>query len=260
MPTIPDTLELPFDGCSFEAIVQATMFYPAQDDARKRHHLACHFDVSANINIDAIGQDDAITISGRRLRTLYLARCFDDFGSSYEDLLASGYYAAHWLRYRLYAAQTYNALGTNNRWQFYMLDEIVHKIPATWPKGRKFIDTARVGYAPVAHLWLAWYDQYHEGLNLFVTKIPPAPNFRGPRFRQAGVERLLRRSKSYFEAARAADLYRGRDGLPGLDAVWQLPDFVVGDPLPEVATPDLLVPDFDPDDTFGRYEFCRAGN
>lgn len=243
MPLFPERLPQPFHVCSQKAIIEATMHFPLAEDAERRGQLACFLDFHRSVSFDILTADDSC--SGREVYLAYHGRYLDELGTSYDDIFARSFYAAHWLRYRLYASLHFPQLNSTNRWEYYVANDVVHKLPDHWNKGRTRFIEARKEFASVAHLWLAKFDEQGPGLNPFPREgfVPQPPPWPNPNY----FERFLRRANGYFLAAKSAGLYGNRPGQFPLDDVWQLGEMTGTVPVPELDTPDLLVPDFDPE-------------
>lgn len=250
MPLFPERWAHPYDVCSQKAIIEATMHFPMDVDIARRKQLACFYDFHRSVWIE----DDELvedTYSRRHVFLAYNGRDIDELGSSDDQILSRSYYAAHWLRYRLWAHRHHPDQNSNNRWEYYVEEDVIHKLPSHWIKGRtKFVE-ARKEFASVAHLWLARFDWTGPGLTPFHREgVERRPS---PLPRPGHYERFLRRANGYFLAARVAGLYGDRPGQFPLEDVWQLDETNGADPVPELETPDGLVPDFDPEWYRQRY-------
>lgn len=250
MKIIGEGWEEPFDECSLEAKALATMFYPSSQDVEKRQKLAAAYHTE-ELMIGARQADTGSTnLTLNDIALVSHSRAAHELGDDSEKLALQGFYAAHWLRYRLYASQEYPAIGSNNRWEFYVQFDLRHKLPERAGRNRNWCNDARAHNTPVAHLWAAWFDR-RPGLRYYR---PPSVN----RGLGSGVEArdqydFLGRAMGYFEAAREARLLSGRRGLPSLEDVWQLPVGTEAEPIRDLTAPDALVPDFDPAFLQGAY-------
>lgn len=244
MPLMPERWEKPFDVCSQKAIIEATMHFPSQADAEKRRRLGCFLDFHRSVDFDLLASDDDETYGARHVILGYEGRYLEELQTSYEDVFSGAFYAAHWLRYRLYASRQFPDLNSSSKWVYYIRNDVAHKLPRHWARGHITFNRARKKFASVAHLWLALFDETGPGLTPFprvgAPRRPPPPRQRGH------FERVfLARAKSYYSLAQELGVYGDGPGKISIGEVWQLPDEIGLVPIPEFDKPDLLVDDFD---------------
>ena len=270
MPRFPDTRSGPFESCSSEAVFRAIMQYPKRGDAEKRLRLAMWY--STRQMVHEAGDDcpsrdfyslydvEKLDVA-RCIRQVDKARTVQELGDDPAMIHRKGFLAAHWLRYRLYAAAHDRRLGTTDKWQIYVSAHLLPELKKDWPTHYNSFQRDRREFAPVAHLWLSYFEHRDDdGYMNYTPRLRPVSLERLNRFehendddRRARAASLLSRAKAYFELGQAAGLYGGRSGQISLDDAWLVPDTVQADDLAAPLSPDLAVKEFDADEFLRDY-------
>jgi len=146
-----------------------------------------------------------------------------DVSKHYQEIFV----AAHWLRFRVYAAMNRPEWNSDAKWQHYLS----YLLPLfsrrghrwTWGAGRNPLRSAVRKFGPSAHFWAAviWKDTKFADELLRQQKVMPQPNWfsLNPR----NTHDILRLAHGYYQAAQRAGIYRGRDGIVPLENIWTLP-------------------------------------
>lgn len=100
MPVILTDDDQLAEAFSKEAIFRATMHYPNRKDYRKRRRLAAWFSTRSLV-YEVNNSSVADVYSRQQIELLDEARSVEDLGGNLERLHRKGFFAAHWLRYRL---------------------------------------------------------------------------------------------------------------------------------------------------------------
>jgi len=234
---------------------RAIMHYPKNKDSNKQRRLAAWFSTRPLV-YEAKQSIMMGRYSSYDIELLDEARSFEDLGGKPDIMHRRGFFAAHWLRYRLYAAAHKPELGSTERWTAYVIENLLSELPQHWRTHFNTFEADRRAYAAAAHLWLANFDERNEGLRLTPRPRPDLTGFSRlnmfdglyPDERRARVERLYSRAKAYFALGKAAGLYGNSRGQIRLDDVWTLSDQSKPATMQSPESPDLLVAEFDPDE------------
>lgn len=238
MPIITEGWDGDFRLLSDRSKILATMYYPSAEQVEQRRHFACLEHAPWNILKDA-PLESTVTMRVQDIHAMAYSGYVSDFSIEWTKIQAESYFAAHWLKYRLYAS--INELPINNtvHWGRYASRVISKKLPQTWQRGKNSIQDFRTKFGTVAHLWLAHFD--NRG---FVELDPSRIRIPGVRTGMAALahdpfDRFLRRAAAYYRAAMDFGVFDETRAKPGRDEVWQLPDHVEPGPLPAITTPSL---------------------
>lgn len=251
-----------FDDCETIEVIHAAMFYP-QASERKKHQQLAYWFKSLDLIFTAKMYDD-----GERYNTSHdilvmeRRRNIEQLGGDISLLSRRGFIAAHWLRYRLYAAHNARALRSNERWKLFATKSLLHEGPASlWAKHDNSLNYARQQYAPVAHFWLAYVDATcnHQDIvaDPVVISTKAFEDFWYSDEYNQFMGWLLARAQAYFHAALEAGLYHDKRSTLRLNDVWTLPDAIVPSALPLIDTPDLWGADFNPNSLIEGYKPLR---
>jgi hypothetical protein len=241
--------------------IYGVMHYPAEKDRAKRDKLADWFEArrfawDVEEKIEA-GNRDRYT--NWHIKVLSRGRTVEQMGGCQRKIALSAFYAAHWLRFRLYMGNDAGASGSHGKWERYIVN---HLFPNTesrrWPHQRDTLNQGRKAYASVAHLWLACMDNVH-----FADKVVEGPDRDGglipfavslAPFFGSFLQEALPRAQALHHAALAMGIFRDPRNSVKEEHLWRLPDSIKPTPLPPFATADFVVRDFDREAFLQRYE------
>lgn len=246
MPIIPTNRPALFDRCGFWPITQAVMYYPRVEArgtayARKQRSLVHYFEtqtVRASSDLDPEGE----LFTAWHVRVAQNGRSLKDLEDQPLHIYRSAFYAAQWLRYRIFASRNAPDHNSNGKSDFYAARILPLHLPWEYLfQSEVHILKGRKAYAPVAHLWAACMDDpdFMQRLAENRLQVPSLLAMASANILRLHRKHLLTRAQAYFRAAVAAGVFgNGKGSLP-LDQVWQLPEDIA--PATDVTfdTPDL---------------------
>lgn len=238
MPIITEAWDGDFRLLSDRSKILATMYYPSAEQVERRRHFAC-LEHAPWKSLQDAPLDSMVSMRVQDIHAMAYSGYVGDFSLEWKKIEAEAYFAAHWLKYRLYASINEPPINSSVQWDYYALSVISKKLPKTWQRGKNNIQDARKNYGTVAHLWLAHFED--RG---FVELNPSARRPPSVRTGVAGLahdpfSRFLRRAGAYYRAAMDFGVFDETRAKPGRDEIWQLPDYVEPGPLPAITAPSL---------------------
>jgi hypothetical protein len=236
-------------------IVASTMHLPLPGQADARQRLCDHKRIPAILEPFYDGYYDEFQrgVLDSQLLMLRRGRKLEELVPDVSKHYRDTFIAAHWLLFRLFAAQNRPRLNSNSRWLDYASAYLMPNLPNgtdwKWTINQKTLRIAVRNYGRVAHLWAAvtYSDSFRRLLLTRPDSICENFTFLWPVVSRVSQQRVFRQAKGYYQAAVAAGIYNKshEEALVRPDDVWTLPDSIEAE-APTVDHPDHLISvDFD---------------